>query len=177
MREDDTMLRRQNLLFLPTTFWMAKSVDFSVAAEADFFRGFSVRRVDRCWMSQSVAPCSIPAHGRRSLPNEHTPATEHADPSKPHGGKRRERSDPLPFVVAAYMPQQKILDDEFPLAGPQRTAASTARYLTTGFWASLNLDDVVERAAMRTLKKRLARGRNRFAPSRHGTPARCCNEQ
>jgi hypothetical protein len=51
------------------------------------------------------------------------------------------------------MPQQKILDDEFPLAGPQRAAASTARYLTTiGFWASLKLDDVVERAAMRTFK-------------------------
>jgi hypothetical protein len=69
------------------------------------------------------------------------------------------------------MPQQKILDDEFPLAGPQRTATRTARYLTTiGFWASLNLDDVVERAAMRTFKKRPTRRRNvrRFAPHRHG---------
>jgi hypothetical protein len=83
-------------------------------------------------------------------------------------------------MVAVCMPQQKILEDEFPLAGPQRTAASTARYLTTiGFWTSLNLDDVVERAAMGTFKKRPARGRNvrRFAPSRHGTPPRCCNEQ
>jgi hypothetical protein len=51
------------------------------------------------------------------------------------------------------MPQQKILEDEFPLARPQRTAASTARYLAIiGFWASLNLDDVVERAAMWALK-------------------------
>jgi hypothetical protein len=78
------------------------------------------------------------------------------------------------------MPRQKILDDEFPLAGSQRTAASTTRYLTTiGFWAGLNLDDVVERGAMRTFKKRLARRRNvrRFAPHRHGTPPRCCNEQ
>jgi hypothetical protein len=81
-----------------------------------------------------------------------------------------QQRDPLPFLAAAYMPQQKILENEFPLAGPQRTAASTARNLTIiGFWASLNLDDVVERAAMRTLKKRLARGRNRLAPSRHGT--------
>ena len=77
------------------------------------------------------------------------------------------------------MPQQKILEDEFPLAGLQRTAASTARYRAIiGFWASLNLDDVVERAAMRTFKKRLPRGRNvrRFARDSHGTPPRCCNE-
>ena len=77
------------------------------------------------------------------------------------------------------MPQQKILEDEFPLAGPQRTAASTARYLAIiGFWASFNLDDVVERATMRTFKKRLPRGRNvrRFARDSHGTPPRCCNE-
>jgi hypothetical protein len=77
------------------------------------------------------------------------------------------------------MPQKKILEDEFPLAGPQRTAASTARYLTIiGFWASLNLDDVVERAAMRTFKKWLTRGRTvrRFAPHSHGTPPRCCSE-
>jgi hypothetical protein len=44
-----------------------------------------------------------------------------------HSGKRCKRSDPLPFVVAAYMPQQKILEYELPLASPQRTAASTAR--------------------------------------------------
>ena len=77
------------------------------------------------------------------------------------------------------MSQQKILEDEFPLAGPQWTAASTARYLAIiGFWASLNLDDVVGRAAMRTSKKRLTRGRNvrRFAPHSHGTPPRCCND-
>jgi hypothetical protein len=77
------------------------------------------------------------------------------------------------------MPQQKILEDEFPLAGLQRTAASTARYLTIiGFWSSLNLDDVLERAAMRTFKKRVTRGRNvrRFAHDSHGTPPRCCNE-
>jgi hypothetical protein len=76
------------------------------------------------------------------------------------------------------MPQQKILEDEFPLAAPQRTAASTARNLAIiGFWANLNLDDVVERAAMRTFKKRLTRGRNvrRFAPHSHGTPPRCYN--
>ena len=54
------------------------------------------------------------------------------------------------------MPQQKILEDEFPLAGLQRTAANTARYLMIiGFWASLNLDDVVERAAIRTFKNGL----------------------
>jgi hypothetical protein len=40
-----------------------------------------------------------------------------------------------------------------------------------------SLDNVVERAAMRTFKKRLTRGRNvrRFAPHSHGTPPRCCN--
>ena len=74
------------------------------------------------------------------------------------------------------MPQQKILEEEFPLAGPQRTAASTARYLAIiGFWASLNLDDVVERAAMRTFEKRLPRGRNvrRFARDSNGTMTFC----
>jgi hypothetical protein len=61
---------------------------------------------------------------------------------------------PFSILAAARMPQQKILEDEFPLARPQRTAASTARYLTiVGFWASLNLDDVVERAAMPAFKK------------------------
>jgi hypothetical protein len=102
-------------------------------------------------------------------------------PVKPRWGAGRSigQRDPLPFLAAAYMPQQKILEDEFPLAGPQRTAANTARYLMIiGFWASLNLDDVVERAAMRTFKKRLPRGRNvrRFARDNHGTPPRCCNE-
>ena len=74
------------------------------------------------------------------------------------------------------MPQQKILEDEFSLAGPQRTAANTARYLAIiGFWASLNLDDVVKRAAMRTFKKRLPGGRNvrRFARDSHGTMTFC----
>jgi hypothetical protein len=86
---------------------------------------------------------------------------------------------PFPNLATTCMPQQKILEDEFPLARPQRTIASTACYLTIiGFWASLNLDDVVERAAMPTFKKRLTRGRNvrRFAPHSHGTPPRCCNE-
>jgi hypothetical protein len=45
-------------------------------------------------------------------------------------GRSIKQRDPLPFLAAAYMPQQKILEDEFSLAGPQRTAASTARYLT-----------------------------------------------
>jgi hypothetical protein len=86
------------------------------------------------------------------------------------------RRDRLQFLGAACMLQQKILEDEFPLAGPQRTAASTARYLAIiGFWASLNLDDVVERAAMRTFKKRLPGGRNvrRFARDSHGTMTFC----
>jgi hypothetical protein len=45
-------------------------------------------------------------------------------------GRSLRQRDPLPFLAAACMPQQKILEDEFPLVGPQRTAASTARYLT-----------------------------------------------
>jgi hypothetical protein len=74
------------------------------------------------------------------------------------------------FLAAACMPQQKVLEDEFPLAGPQRTAASTARYLTTiGFWAGLNLDDVVERAAMRTFKK-TAYSRTQCAPLCSSSP-------
>ena len=86
---------------------------------------------------------------------------------------------PFPSLATARIPQQKILEDEFPLARPQRTAASTARYLAiVGFWAGLDFDDVVERTAMWAFKKRLTRGRNvrRFAPHSHGTPPQCCNE-
>ena len=86
---------------------------------------------------------------------------------------------PFPSLATARIPQQKILEDEFPLARPQRTAASTARYLAiVGFWAGLDFDDVIERTAMWAFKKRLTRGRNvrRFAPHSHGTPPQCCNE-
>jgi hypothetical protein len=46
---------------------MAKSVDFSVAAAADFFRGFSVQRVDRRWISQTFLVAPRPDGGLQPL--------------------------------------------------------------------------------------------------------------
>jgi hypothetical protein len=66
-----------------------------------------------------------------------------------------------------------MLKDEVRLATRQPTAANTACYLAIiGFWASLDLNDVVERVAMGALREWLARDSKarRFAADRHGTP-------
>jgi hypothetical protein len=117
---------------------------------------------------------TMPTSPPSALRRRHTGAVSaHGVPSWP---SINHTLRPFPSLAAACMPQQKILEDEFPLARPQRTAASTARYLTiVGFWAGLDFDDVVERAAMWAFKKRLSRGRNvrRFARHSHSTHNLC----
>jgi hypothetical protein len=78
---------------------------------------------------------------------------------------------PLPFLDAAWLPQQEILHDEFCFTGGERSAASEARYLTISrLAAGFDFDDVVESLTIRAFEKRLAGGRKarRFAADTHG---------
>jgi len=80
---------------------------------------------------------------------------------------------PLPFLDAAWLPQQEILHDEFCFTGGERSAASEARYLTISrLRAGFDFDDVVESLTIRALEKRLVGGRKarRFATDSHDTP-------
>jgi hypothetical protein len=60
----------------------------------------------------------------------------------------------------ATLPQQKILHDEFSVAGRQWSTAGAAGYFAiSGFWASLDFDDVVEGVAISAFEERLWRRR------------------